>query len=113
MGKKKSQSAEESDPNSPESFEAAMDELGQIVSKLESGQESLDDSLRQYERGMALLRNCHQRLDAAAQRIEIVSRVTADGEILTTPFDSTSTLNRSRAAAESDSDESSESGSLF
>lgn len=74
------------------SIEAAMQELTAIVAMLESGQGSLDDSLQQFERGTALLRYCHQQLDAAAQRIEIVTRSSESGELLTAIFESAATV---------------------
>ncbi len=72
-------------------FEAAMEELAGIVAKLESGRETLDESLKQFERGMALLRTCHNRLDGAAQQIELVTRLTDSGDLATEPFDATAT----------------------
>ena len=95
MAKKKAQVDSE---NSEIPLEAAMLELGQIVSRLESGQETLDASLAQFERGMSLLRTCHRRLDAAAQRIELVTQLASDGDVVTEEFDSTSTLQRSSSA---------------
>ncbi len=79
-------------------LEAAMAELGQIVSRLESGEETLDESLAKFERGMSLLRICHRQLDAAAQRIELVTQLGPDGEVLTEGFDSTSTLQRNTSS---------------
>lgn len=75
-------------------IEDAMAELQDIVDGLESGQDSLDDSLARYERGMQLLRECHQQLDSAAQRIEIVTGVEADGGLKTQDFDTTATEAR-------------------
>lgn len=60
------------------SFEAALKELEAIVSRLESGEETLEDSIRLYERGDALRARCADRLDAAQARIEAI-RVDADG----------------------------------
>lgn len=96
MAKRKSQS--EVSDNSEIALEPAMAELAQIVSRLESGQETLDESLAQFERGMALLRVCHRKLDAAAQRIEIVTKLTATDDIETAEFDATSTLQKNTAA---------------
>ncbi len=93
MAKRKTPSELDSTNEIP--LEDAMMELGQIVSRLESGQETLDESLAQFERGMSLLRVCHKKLDAAAQRIELVTQLSPDGEVLTSDFDSTSTLQRS------------------
>ncbi|MFM7039801.1 MAG: exodeoxyribonuclease VII small subunit [Planctomycetaceae bacterium] len=77
---------------SPVSLEAAMAELAEIAGRLESGQEPLDQSLARFERGMQLLRICHQQLDHAAQRIEIVTRVGAAGAPETQPFDGRATF---------------------
>ena len=52
------------------SFEAALAELEQIVSRLESGQAPLEDSIRLYERGALLKAHCEQRLEAARLRVE-------------------------------------------
>jgi exodeoxyribonuclease VII small subunit len=93
MAKRKSQSDLESAPEV--GLEEAMSELAQIVSRLESGQATLDESLSQFERGMSLLRTCHRKLDAAAQRIELVTQLSPEGEVITEDFDATSTLQRS------------------
>jgi exodeoxyribonuclease VII small subunit len=74
------------------SLESAMAELAEIAGRLESGQESLDQSLARFERGIQLLRICHQQLDQAAQRIEIVTRVGAAGAPETQPFDGRATF---------------------
>ncbi|MFN8711070.1 MAG: exodeoxyribonuclease VII small subunit, partial [Planctomyces sp.] len=68
MARKKSvpeASAPAVDSESPE-LEHAMEELTLIVNQLEVGNGSLEESLRQYERGIQLLRACHGKLDAAA-----------------------------------------------
>jgi len=89
------------------SLEAAMTELSEIAARLESGQESLDQSLARFERGMQLLRVCHQQLDHAAQRIEIVTRIGSAGAPETQPFDGRATFPKepnSSARAGSDDD---------
>lgn len=52
------------------SFEQALQELEQIVARLESGQAPLEDSIQLYERGAALKAHCEQRLEAARLRVE-------------------------------------------
>jgi len=54
-------------------FEQAIKELGAIVQKIEQGQIPLQDSLGQYERGMALIKHCRGILEKAQKRIEKVS----------------------------------------
>lgn len=52
------------------SFEDAIGQLTSIVSKIESGQVPLQDSLEQYEQGMALIKHCRQILAKAEKQIE-------------------------------------------
>jgi exodeoxyribonuclease VII small subunit len=65
-------------------FEEAMVRLEQIVHALEAGNLSLDDSLRAFEEGTALLRVCTRRLEEAERRIEVLMR--EDGELKAQPF---------------------------
>jgi exodeoxyribonuclease VII small subunit len=57
------------------SFEEAIKELTSIVSKIEQGQIPLQDSLEQYERGMALIKHCRTILQKAEKRIEKISEL--------------------------------------
>jgi exodeoxyribonuclease VII small subunit len=52
------------------SFEDALQRLEQIVSKLESGQAPLEESIALYEEGARLKSHCEQRLKAAQLRVE-------------------------------------------
>lgn len=54
------------------SFEAARDELAEVVAKLESTGNSLEESLALWERGEKLVAICQQWLDNAKERIEKV-----------------------------------------
>ncbi len=51
-------------------LEAALNDLEGIVSKLEEGGISLEESLALFERGMKLVSLCQGKLDSAEQRIE-------------------------------------------
>jgi exodeoxyribonuclease VII small subunit len=55
-------------------FEEAMTRLEQIVHALEAGNLSLDDSLRAFEEGTALLRFCARRLEETERRIEVLTQ---------------------------------------
>jgi exodeoxyribonuclease VII small subunit len=55
------------------SFEEAIKELTSIVGKIEQGQIPLQDSLEQYEKGMALIKHCRTILQKAEKRIEKIS----------------------------------------
>ncbi len=54
-------------------FEQAIEELERIIDRIESGETPLDESLKQYERGMALVNRCREVLDAAEKRIAELS----------------------------------------
>jgi exodeoxyribonuclease VII small subunit len=60
------------------SFEKALAELEQIVTRLESGKVDLDQSIAIYERGDALKKHCEKLLKDAEARIEKVT-LRADG----------------------------------
>jgi exodeoxyribonuclease VII small subunit len=54
-------------------FEKSLDELEKLVGKMEHGEQSLDDSLKSYERGIALYRNCQSALEQAELRVKLLS----------------------------------------
>lgn len=69
------------------SFEDALKRLEEIVRKLESGEESLDSSIKLYEEGDRLRAQCEARLKDAQARIERIV-LGADGRPQgTAPFD--------------------------
>lgn len=82
MAKKKKKTTDSEEP----SLEVALEELRTIVSELESGETPLEELLEKYERGIHLVRSCHGQLDAAHQRIEIVTAAKPDGSLETDPF---------------------------
>jgi exodeoxyribonuclease VII small subunit len=51
-------------------FEAALAELEKIVEKMESGEQSLEEALKSFQRGIELARACQQGLKEAEQRVE-------------------------------------------
>jgi exodeoxyribonuclease VII small subunit len=55
-------------------FEQGMSELEAIVARLEQGDLTLEESLRQFERGVTLTRSCQNALRTAEQRVEILAR---------------------------------------
>jgi exodeoxyribonuclease VII small subunit len=52
------------------SYEAARDELVQVVAKLENGQATLEESLTLWERGEALAQRCEEWLSGARARLD-------------------------------------------
>jgi exodeoxyribonuclease VII small subunit len=57
------------DPASP-SYEAARDELAEVVRALEAGGTTLEESLRLWERGEELAKVCQEWLDGAKARLD-------------------------------------------
>lgn len=57
----------------PTDFESAMAELEQIVRTLEQGDLPLEQSLGLFERGVTLSRFCHERLEDAERRIQVLT----------------------------------------
>lgn len=60
------------------SFEEALSELETLVDHLEQGEISLEDSLKSFERGVALTRSCQQALTEAEQKVSILSEKSLD-----------------------------------
>ncbi len=54
-------------------FEQSLDELEKLVAKMEEGEQSLDDSLKSFERGVELYRNCRTALEQAELRVKLLS----------------------------------------
>ena len=54
-------------------FERSLDDLEQLVQRMEKGEMSLDESLHAYERGVALFRQCQGALQQAELRVKLLS----------------------------------------
>jgi exodeoxyribonuclease VII small subunit len=63
-----------------DSFENDLQALEALVEKLERGDLPLEDSLQQFERGIALARRCQQALKTAEQKVRILSEKNVDAE---------------------------------
>ncbi len=71
--------------NSVPDFEAALAELERLVEKMESGDQSLEDALQSFQRGIELTRTCQQALKNAEQRVEKL--VKSNGRLVTETLD--------------------------
>ncbi|WP_394792167.1 exodeoxyribonuclease VII small subunit [Rhodoferax sp.] len=58
----------------PVSYEAAQEELEQLVARLESGQMPLEQLLSGYQRGAQLLQFCRDKLEAVEQQIKVLDQ---------------------------------------
>jgi len=68
-----------------EKFEATLERLQGLVRDLESGDCSLEDSIKKFEEGISLARSCQDRLSQAEQKIEILLKADKSG-IHSEPF---------------------------
>jgi len=66
-------------------FEKSLKELETIVVRMEEGEQSLETSLKDFERGMALAQICKSSLDAAEQKVQIL--IEENGTLQTEPFE--------------------------
>ena len=64
---------DEIDTSSPESFESAMEQLETLVSRMESGDLSLEESLKAFEQGVHLTRFCQDQLQKAELKVQELS----------------------------------------
>jgi exodeoxyribonuclease VII small subunit len=67
-------------------FEASLAALEAAVHELEDGQLGLSDALARYEDSVKHLKHCYQLLEAAEQKIELLTGVADDGTPLSQPF---------------------------
>jgi exodeoxyribonuclease VII small subunit len=67
-------------------FEAQYQKLLDCVSRLESGQLSLDDALGAYQNGISLVQNCRSILNQAQARVEKLTAIDDNGNIQTEPL---------------------------
>ena len=58
----------------PEKFETSLKKLEGLVEKLESGDLSLEESLKSYEEGMKLAKACQNRLEETRRKVEILTK---------------------------------------
>ena len=60
------------DASSVPQFEQSLNELEQLVARMEGGELNLDESLRSFERGIALYRSCQAALEQAEARVRLL-----------------------------------------
>ncbi len=70
MAAKKKKPTGQADDTGKLSYEQALAELESIIERIEKGEVGLEESLKQYTRGAALLKRCRGILDTAEQQIE-------------------------------------------
>lgn len=87
-------------PSEPtQTFESMLAELETIIQALEDGAISLDDALARYEKGVGLLKCCHEKLKNAEQKIQQLTGVGEGGQPIVeqfSPDDEISTTRRNK-----------------
>ena len=68
------------------SFEDALEELRQIVERLERGEGRLEEAITAYDRGARLKRHCEEKLREAKERIDKIS-LASDGSPQASPLE--------------------------
>jgi len=70
--------------STPFNFEKAMEELEGIVLQMESGDFELEESIKQFERGVALTKLCQAALSEAEQKVQQLSSASENdsGELI-------------------------------
>jgi exodeoxyribonuclease VII small subunit len=67
-------------------FEKKISRLEEIVLKMEKGQLGLDQSLKLFEEGVKLSRECHQKISEAEIQVKMLLSVDENGEPVTKSF---------------------------
>lgn len=67
-------------------FEKKLGRLEEIVSKMEAGDLALEDSLKLFEEGVNLSRDCNTQLTQAEQKVKLLLSVDAQGKATTEDF---------------------------
>lgn len=66
-------------------FESAIHELETLVERMEQGETTLEESLTDFERGVALFRQCQKSLNEAEQKVQILMKKSGTDSL--EPFD--------------------------
>lgn len=77
-------------------FEDEFDELEGVVTQIDAGELSLEDSIGAFERGVALVRSLNQKLDEVDRRIEVLTR-DAGGDLRISPYEQDPGLDQGHA----------------
>ena len=68
-----------------QTFESSLNQLADIVARLESGSLGLSESIDAYERGVTILRRLHEELAAAEERVNVLVRIDDEGRPILEP----------------------------
>lgn len=71
--------------NATPDFESALAELEKLVEKMESGDQSLEETLESFQKGIELTRSCQEGLKAAEQKVEQL--IKKNGKLVAEPLE--------------------------
>ena len=74
-------------------FEKSLGRLEEIVEQMESGTLGLEEMMKSFEEGIALVKSCSKKLNEVEKKIEIL--VKKEGDIVAAPFDKADALAES------------------
>ena len=74
-------------------FEKNLKRLDEIVTRMESGELALEESLKIFEEGVGISKNCLKQLDEAEQKVQLLLDISPDGTAKTKEFSSTDNLS--------------------
>jgi exodeoxyribonuclease VII small subunit len=69
-----------------EKFEVQLEDLEHIVTRIDSGELSLEESIDAFERGVGLVRSLNRKLDEVERRVEVLMRGTG-GDLKSVPHE--------------------------
>jgi exodeoxyribonuclease VII small subunit len=85
-------------------FEDELKDLETLVSQIDSGELTLEESIGAFERGVALVKSLNQKLDEVERKVEILTR-DAEGRLESVVLQSESEGGTSAAAADADDED--------
>ena len=63
-------------------FEKALNDLEKLITKMESGKLSLEESLKNFEEGIGLIKQCQQTLTQAEQKVQVLIKKQGKTELI-------------------------------
>jgi exodeoxyribonuclease VII small subunit len=84
-------------------FEDQLENLETIVSQIDSGELSLEESIDAFERGVRLVRSLNRKLDEVERRVEVLMRG-ADGALKSVPYEGEGGAEEATATTKKDDD---------
>jgi exodeoxyribonuclease VII small subunit len=92
-------------PEGAPKFEAQLENLEDIVTRIDSGELSLEESIEAFERGVGLVRSLNHKLDEVERRVEVLMRG-ARGELKSSRYEGeTGAVDKGGSTKKTDEDE--------